>query len=112
MFTTFLFRSALEEGLYCKPKYIGQISKIYMYISVILAFVVYFYKMRHISILASVFCKRIKMAKKKKGKMKKEKKRKEQRRNGWVGKKGGEACTCSGNRLKKQKNNKKKKRNK
>ena len=42
MFLTFLFRSAPEEGLYCKPKY--RAKKIVFlknkYISVILAFVV------------------------------------------------------------------------
>ena len=42
MFLTFLFRSAPEEGLYCKPKYPGKnlFFKKNKYISVILAFVV------------------------------------------------------------------------
>ena len=43
MFLTFLFGSAPEEGLYCKPKYRAKICfflKKNKYISVILAFVV------------------------------------------------------------------------
>ena len=40
MFFTFLFRSAPEEGLYCKPKYRAKLFfKKSKYISVILAFV-------------------------------------------------------------------------
>ena len=42
MFLTFLFRSAPEEGLYCKPKYRAK-KFVFLknkYISVILAFVV------------------------------------------------------------------------
>ena len=41
MFLIFLFYSAPEEGLYCKPKYRANFFLINKYISVVLDFVVY-----------------------------------------------------------------------